>query len=91
MTNVEQGMSNVEVTAAATAADTEPRPKRLLAVAMMIAALSGGKVEMPSMKGLPGGPVGTPAPIVPGRRRTPRNARCPCGSGKKYKRCHGKP
>jgi preprotein translocase subunit SecA len=22
---------------------------------------------------------------------TPRNAPCPCGSGKKYKRCHGDP
>jgi preprotein translocase subunit SecA len=22
---------------------------------------------------------------------TPRNAMCPCGSGKKYKRCHGDP
>jgi len=22
--------------------------------------------------------------------RTPRNAQCPCGSGKKYKHCHGK-
>jgi preprotein translocase subunit SecA len=22
---------------------------------------------------------------------TPRNAACPCGSGKKYKRCHGAP
>ena len=22
--------------------------------------------------------------------RTPRNAPCPCGSGKKYKYCHGK-
>jgi preprotein translocase subunit SecA len=22
---------------------------------------------------------------------TPRNAACPCGSGKKYKRCHGDP
>jgi len=21
---------------------------------------------------------------------TPRNAQCPCGSGKKYKLCHGK-
>jgi preprotein translocase subunit SecA len=24
-------------------------------------------------------------------RRTPRNAACPCGSGKKYKHCHGRP
>ena len=23
--------------------------------------------------------------------KTPRNAPCPCGSGKKYKLCHGKP
>ena len=22
--------------------------------------------------------------------RTPRNAPCPCGSGKKYKHCHGR-
>ena len=22
--------------------------------------------------------------------KTPRNAPCPCGSGKKYKMCHGK-
>jgi preprotein translocase subunit SecA len=22
--------------------------------------------------------------------RTPRNAMCPCGSGKKYKHCHGR-
>jgi preprotein translocase subunit SecA len=22
--------------------------------------------------------------------RTPRNSPCPCGSGKKYKQCHGK-
>ena len=25
------------------------------------------------------------------RRHVPRNAPCPCGSGKKYKRCHGDP
>jgi hypothetical protein len=24
------------------------------------------------------------------KKSTPRNALCPCGSGKKYKRCHGK-
>jgi hypothetical protein len=23
-------------------------------------------------------------------RNTPRNARCPCGSGKKFKQCHGR-
>ena len=34
------------------------------------------------------------APAVGGSEpypNTPRNAACPCGSGKKYKRCHGDP
>ena len=50
--------------------------------------------------------VPAPPPPGPGRRATkapadpadprtwgkvPRNAPCPCGSGKKYKHCHGKP
>jgi preprotein translocase subunit SecA len=30
-------------------------------------------------------------PNVPATwNRTPRNAPCPCGSGKKYKHCHGR-
>ncbi|GAA3153786.1 preprotein translocase subunit SecA [Blastococcus jejuensis] len=28
---------------------------------------------------------------VTGTKETPRNAPCPCGSGKKYKQCHGAP
>lgn len=32
--------------------------------------------------------LGHPAPAVVAPR-TSRNAKCPCGSGKKYKRCHG--
>jgi preprotein translocase subunit SecA len=30
-----------------------------------------------------------PAAIAPWAK-TPRNAPCPCGSGKKYKHCHGR-
>ncbi|MCW2699267.1 MAG: secA, partial [Blastococcus sp.] len=26
---------------------------------------------------------------ISGTKETPRNAPCPCGSGKKYKQCHG--
>src|SRR6476646_2975875 len=33
-----------------------------------------------------GAPAGDDAGAYPG---TPKNAPCPCGSGKKYKRCHG--
>ena len=34
----------------------------------------------------PARPAGTPATSA----KVPRNAACPCGSGKKYKHCHGK-
>jgi preprotein translocase subunit SecA len=48
-----------------------------------------------------GGPAGAPAavtdqpatmtPVVKSEwDKTPRNAPCPCGSGKKFKLCHGK-
>jgi preprotein translocase subunit SecA len=35
---------------------------------------------------------GAASPVAPGNpwAKTPRNALCPCGSGKKYKHCHGK-
>jgi len=34
-------------------------------------------------------PMLVPAPIpATGRSKTPRNAPCPCGSGRKYKKCH---
>ncbi|MCK5667485.1 MAG: SEC-C domain-containing protein [Gammaproteobacteria bacterium] len=29
-------------------------------------------------------------PFVRGQKKIGRNEPCPCGSGKKYKRCHGK-
>ncbi|MCL4315726.1 MAG: SEC-C metal-binding domain-containing protein, partial [Gammaproteobacteria bacterium] len=29
------------------------------------------------------------APFVRGERKIGRNEPCPCGSGKKYKHCHG--
>ena len=30
------------------------------------------------------------SPLSQGNKKVPRNAPCPCGSGKKYKHCHGK-
>ena len=32
---------------------------------------------------------GPDAPFVRGDRKVGRNEACPCGSGKKYKQCHG--
>ena len=35
--------------------------------------------------------LGTPGPSQPASwGKVPRNAPCPCGSGKKYKHCHGR-
>ncbi|NLH43877.1 MAG: hypothetical protein GX448_18720, partial [Planctomycetes bacterium] len=35
-------------------------------------------------------PEQPPIPIVEHRMKIARNAPCPCGSGKKYKKCHGR-
>ena len=45
-----------------------------------------GETETTADRGLLGGPAAA-APAVP---RVGRNDPCPCGSGKKYKHCHGK-
>ncbi len=31
-----------------------------------------------------------PSPLIQSNKKVPRNSPCPCGSGKKYKHCHGK-
>ncbi len=36
------------------------------------------------------GPAATPAPVVRSDRKIGRNEPCPCGSGKKFKHCHGR-
>jgi preprotein translocase subunit SecA len=52
--------------------------------------LTGGQAP----QGEPGQPAAEPKPLVqPIKRAVPkvgRNEPCPCGSGKKYKQCHGK-
>jgi preprotein translocase subunit SecA len=45
---------------------------------------SGGKSIMARAPGARSG-----EPVAAGARKVGRNEPCPCGSGKKYKRCHG--
>lgn len=40
--------------------------------------------------GAPAGETATHSPFVRSARKVGRNEPCPCGSGKKYKQCHGK-
>jgi preprotein translocase subunit SecA len=63
------------------------------ASALAQASAGGGRVA-------PGGPGGSArpqvappvaeAPFVRNERKVGRNEPCPCGSGKKYKQCHGR-
>ncbi len=66
-----------------------------------------GKPAQPPARVASRAPVSSPAPTVPVRKAAPspaarrptgppvpkvgRNEPCPCGSGKKYKQCHGMP
>ncbi|MGE0581831.1 MAG: preprotein translocase subunit SecA [Steroidobacteraceae bacterium] len=67
-------------------------------------ALGGGEAEAPAGQSpagaargagvaqLPGRPAAAAeshTPVVRGERKVGRNELCPCGSGKKYKHCHG--
>jgi preprotein translocase subunit SecA len=51
----------------------------------------GGAALRPAAPMRRAAPAGAAASAGPETwARTPRNAPCPCGSGKKYKHCHGK-
>ncbi|MBX3159857.1 MAG: preprotein translocase subunit SecA [Deltaproteobacteria bacterium] len=52
------------------------------------AATGGGKGKGPARK--PGEPEAKQEPVRRERPKVGRNDPCPCGSGKKYKKCHGK-
>ena len=52
---------------------------------------TGSPVEPPSANGGEPGRAGRPAAsVATGPRKVGRNDPCPCGSGRKYKRCHGR-
>ena len=60
----------------------------LLPAARQAAADAGAPEPAPTG---PAGATATMAPVVKDAwDKTPRNAPCPCGSGKKFKLCHGK-
>ena len=69
-------------------ADADPLPQRP-AGGGEEAALAGGRAAGPPL------PAADAARATPRRARAPwagtgRNAPCPCGSGRKYKHCHGR-
>jgi len=65
-----------------------PRP-RLESTAQAAAPQGGGGRGLPGAQPNPGASAGPGAPGGSGGAKVGRNEPCPCGSGKKYKRCHG--
>jgi preprotein translocase subunit SecA len=65
------------------------RPTRLEYSAPTIDGGAGGAGEPSSNGSMNGSVDGGAQPLM--YEGTPRNAKCPCGSGKTYKRCHGDP
>ncbi|MEO2157823.1 MAG: SEC-C metal-binding domain-containing protein, partial [bacterium] len=57
----------------------------------LASAAAGGGAISPGQQGRPQAPA-RPRPVAPIRteKKVQPNSPCPCGSGKKYKKCHGK-
>jgi preprotein translocase subunit SecA len=66
--------------------ERRPPPKQLVAQHAEAQAFAGAPVGAEGP--LEAGPGGAPAPITRNAPRVGRNDPCPCGSGKKYKKCH---
>ena len=70
-------------------------PKRPTQVQYSAPTLDGDTSSGPTQSGGPAQSAGSAQTVVKDRddvyADVPRNAPCPCGSGKKYKRCHGDP
>jgi preprotein translocase subunit SecA len=67
---------------------SRPRPQRL------VQSGPGEQPQAPATAAVEGGGQGAPAVSQRGgvaatSEKIPRNAPCPCGSGRKYKKCHG--
>jgi preprotein translocase subunit SecA len=65
-----------------------PAQAALAAAAAIPAARAGARPQPPPPPPAPPAPESA-EPFVRGERKVGRNEPCPCGSGKKYKHCHG--
>ncbi len=69
-------------------------PSETSGLAAAAAVPAGAAAAGGAPGGAPGGGAGEPVPQAPVVKsewdKTPRNAPCPCGSGKKFKLCHGR-
>ncbi len=69
--------------------EEEERQRRLLAALQAQHAEAQSALSAPESNAAEQGPPPSAIPQVRGERKVGRNEPCPCGSGKKYKSCHG--
>jgi preprotein translocase subunit SecA len=67
---------------------TEPEPGGVPGTEPGTGAVRRPLVARPSRPSV--ADLGPVAPVVRGEKKVGRNEPCPCGSGKKYKQCHGR-
>ncbi|MEQ1801155.1 MAG: preprotein translocase subunit SecA [Gammaproteobacteria bacterium] len=66
----------------------EPEPE---SSAESAGVAAGGRRPLVARPARPASPAPVaPTPVVRGEKKVGRNEPCPCGSGKKYKQCHGR-
>jgi preprotein translocase subunit SecA len=88
-----KSLSDIKVNLSKEAVDNISQQRQAAAAAQ---AAQQQRVPMPGRPGMPGAPgmpppQPKPAPVQPIRteKKVLPNDPCPCGSGKKYKKCHG--
>jgi preprotein translocase subunit SecA len=69
--------------------EEEERQRRLLAALQAQHAEAQSALSAPEPNAAEQGPPPSAIPQVRADRKVGRNEPCPCGSGKKYKSCHG--
>ena len=69
--------------------EEEERQRRLLAALQAQHAEAQSALATPEPSAAEQGPLPSAIPQVRAERKVGRNEPCPCGSGKKYKSCHG--
>jgi preprotein translocase subunit SecA len=84
-------LSKVQVRAKEDVEAVEEQQRRAAALQEQEYHYQSGPAEPPPAAALPQDDDGAQqAPFVRDGRKVGRNEPCPCGSGKKYKQCHGK-
>jgi preprotein translocase subunit SecA len=76
-------------TTAQRASGTSAAPAQLPARKQRKMVESGGGAQPATAAGNGGDGNGEPRPVRRSEPKVGRNDPCPCGSGKKYKKCHG--